>query len=253
MTLDLGHRTSVCAIVPGAGLGTRFIASVDPGTRRAVPKALQLVGPKTVLEWTVAALFKSPLIQLAVILLPEDVLSNRSFNSVRKRLSAFPVQIATGGPTGHASRMAGLRLAVQTEASHFLFQDAVRPCVSESSIYQSVSAAGVSGAAAASLPFSRTMAQIAPASVLPRENFAVVIAPQTVSRRPADLLLSAQSAFHDGDVDIFSSLNCLSEACRLYDSPDPDIKITEAFDLIMFESWLRSRHLLRKSPCLFGR
>lgn len=112
--------TRVAAVIPAAGAGSRLRAATG-NYGAAEPKALRLLGGRSLLEWSVDAL--SPLVdQLAVAVAPAYVVSTRQM----LREVSPTVAVVAGGST----RQESVRLALERldfDVSTILIHDAARP------------------------------------------------------------------------------------------------------------------------------
>jgi 2-C-methyl-D-erythritol 4-phosphate cytidylyltransferase/2-C-methyl-D-erythritol 2,4-cyclodiphosphate synthase len=114
----------VWAIVPAAGRGTRFTASV-PGS---APKQYAPLLGATVLEWSLRALLAEPRVHAVVVALAAD---DAHWPSVEARLQSPKLRTTLGGVNRQDSVTNGLdALAAQAAADDWiLVHDAARPCL----------------------------------------------------------------------------------------------------------------------------
>ena len=133
-------------IVPAAGQGTR--AGLD------IPKQFQVLGDKTVLEWTITRLLRLNEVSGVVVAVPRGELSdtNGMPNHALLRMSGpgRPVVLVPGGSTRQESVYSGLA-AVPCEVRWIAVHDAARPCFSRDLLCRVWAAARSCGAAICAL------------------------------------------------------------------------------------------------------
>ena len=117
-------RRRVWAIVPAAGRGARFAASVQG----SAPKQYAPLLGATVLEWSLRALLAEPRVHAVVVALAHD---DAVWPSVFRKLNSAKIQTTVGGESRQDSVMNGLELlAPQAAADDWvLVHDAARPCL----------------------------------------------------------------------------------------------------------------------------
>jgi 2-C-methyl-D-erythritol 2,4-cyclodiphosphate synthase/2-C-methyl-D-erythritol 4-phosphate cytidylyltransferase len=152
MTSVLATRR-VWAIVPAAGSGARFAASVQPvssAAATAIPKQYAPLRGATVLEWSLHALLAEPRVHAVVVALAAD---DAHWPSVAARLQSPKLRSTLGGANRQDSVMNGLEaLASQAAADDWvLVHDAARPCLSAAdlrALLDALDTAGPAGSAA---------------------------------------------------------------------------------------------------------
>ncbi len=136
----------VWAIVPAAGSGARFSASIQsPSPKQYAP----LLGA-TVLEWSLRALLAEPRVYAVVVALAAgDV----RWPSIASKLDSPKLQTAIGGANRQESVMNALELlASQAAAADWvLVHDAARPCLNKADLDALLDAVGA-GAQSARTP-----------------------------------------------------------------------------------------------------
>ncbi len=109
---------SACAIIVAGGSGTRAQTAEDgPKT----PKQLQLLGTKTVLQWSVEAFAADPRFSQVIIVCADSL--KRDIASI---IAPYQVDFASGGATRTASVRSGLA-SVQEGVDLIFVHDAARP------------------------------------------------------------------------------------------------------------------------------
>jgi 2-C-methyl-D-erythritol 4-phosphate cytidylyltransferase/2-C-methyl-D-erythritol 2,4-cyclodiphosphate synthase len=137
----------VWAIVPAAGRGARFTASV-PGS---APKQYAPLLGATVLEWSLRALLAEPRVHAVVVALAAD---DADWPGVAAKLRSPKLRTTIGGANRQDSVTNGLdALAAEAAADDWiLVHDAARPCLNAtdlSALLDAVGAARTAGGAAA--------------------------------------------------------------------------------------------------------
>ena len=221
----------VSAIIAAAGSGTRFGA--------AQPKQLLKLRGRTILEHTVEAFIRSPLVQDIVVALPPDLARQPPdyLSSDRKH-----IQVVAGGRRRQDSVAAAFE-KVKDRATLVVIHDAARPLVKQDLIGRTVFAAQMHGAAIAALPAHDTVKRggldTGVSETLPRDEIFLAQTPQVFR---VDVLRDAL-ALSRADVDATDEAMLAEMAGHRVDLAlgDPDnIKITRPEDLAMAE-FLMSR------------
>jgi 2-C-methyl-D-erythritol 4-phosphate cytidylyltransferase / 2-C-methyl-D-erythritol 2,4-cyclodiphosphate synthase len=135
----------IWAIVPAAGRGARFAASM-PGS---APKQYAPLLGATVLEWSLRALLAEPRVHAVVVALAAD---DAEWAGVAARLKTSKLQTTIGGSSRQDTVANGLEfLATQAAADDWiLVHDAARPCLNEADLCALLDAVGAQHRAEAS-------------------------------------------------------------------------------------------------------
>ncbi len=167
----------VAAIIVAGGRGARVGGPV--------PKQLIEIGGQTVLQRSVAACDRHPLVtELVVVLSPELVASGASLVGATR----LPCRIVAGGARRQDSVRAGFG-AVSPEADLILVHDAARPFVTADVIDRVIAAAGTTGACVPAIAVADTVKRAAVdgaervvLTTIPREELWLVQTPQGFRR-----------------------------------------------------------------------
>ncbi len=225
----------MAAIVPAAGLGTRF------GGRAR--KLFASIGGKPLLAHTLLVLQAADAIQwIQVVVRPAE----RS--GIRRLIARYRITKALVPCAGGASRSEsvanGFRV-LPSGARWILVHDGARPCVSHRLIQSAVRAARHRGAVACGLPAPLTVKDVKPSgevrATLDRRRLWLVQTPQVFRR---DLFAAALSRARNG-FDRFPDDAAVVEAAgvRVWMVPGDslNIKVTTREDLIFAEAIIRAK------------
>lgn len=144
MTAVMATRR-VWAIVPAAGRGARFAASMAD----SAPKQYAMLLGATVLEWSLRALLAEPRVHAVVVALARD---DAHWPNVLPKLASPKLQTTIGGESRQDSVMNGLEFLAQQAAADdwVLVHDAARPCLSTADLGALLDAVGAGAARPAS-------------------------------------------------------------------------------------------------------
>ena len=224
------------ALVPAAGGGARFGGPT--------PKQYQLLHGRPMLEHSVRALAKQPLIQtIFIVLAPGDAqYPICDWRGVADKVCA----LYCGGPTRAGSVFNGL-LAIHDQADDedwLLVHDAARPCVTQTEIERLIQVVGdhPTGGLLA-LPLADTLkradAHGGVDATVPREGLWRALTPQMFRYR---LLIEA---LHAVDLTLVTDESAAVERLglrpRLVAGDATNIKVTYPADLLLARELLRSR------------
>lgn len=224
------------AVILAGGSGHRLGGSV--------PKQLLLLRGKTILEWSVEAFERSPLIDGIAIVCRKD-LRDRVVEIVERRHFAKVERILDGGNERSDSSLAAIR--AYTDECHLIFHDAVRPLLSQDVISRCVAALGHCRALGTAIPATDTILEVSPEGLLHaiprRERMRQAQTPQAFSRS----VISAAYRNALADPAFRATDDCGVVARYLPDEPITivegdvrNIKITYPTDLAVAETLLRS-------------
>lgn len=220
----------VAAVIPAAGLGRRLAdASGTP-----VPKALRLLGGRSLLARSVAAL--SVVADEVVVAAPADHL-----DAVRQELAdcAVPVQVVAGGGTRQSSVRHALA-AVAPSVQFVLVHDAARPLVPQEVTARVISALrGGAAVVVPAIPVADSLRQVVDAGSMPvdRSGLRAVQTPQGFRK---DLLVEAHRREPDADAtDDASLVERIGVPVILVEGAALAFKITTPIDLMLAEVLLR--------------
>jgi 2-C-methyl-D-erythritol 4-phosphate cytidylyltransferase/2-C-methyl-D-erythritol 2,4-cyclodiphosphate synthase len=224
----------VTAIIAAAGRGERVGGSL--------PKQLQMIGGRVVLERSVAAFVTHPEVDEVVVALPSDLAAAPpGFLGGTVK----PVRIVAGGERRQDS-VANAFKAASEKSELIVIHDAARPFASAALISRTIAAALESGAALAALPARDTVKRIVAAAgavdapyvgeTLPREAVALAQTPQAFRR---DVLVSALAQGGAEATDEAALAERAGYRVRLVEGEATNIKITTAEDLTVAEAIAR--------------
>ena len=222
-------------VVPAAGSGRRFGAEV--------PKQYLPLGPRTVLETTLASLLAHPRIAgLQLVLAADDHCWPRRAMSMDPR-----IRVCVGGAQRMDSVLAGLTALqeVVAEDDWVWVHDAARPLLPISAMDRLMSALDDDATAAAllALPVRDTVKQADAAGraaiTVPREPLWLAQTPQVF--RLGQLMAALNAAVAAGSIvtDEAQALERQGIAARLVEGDPCNLKITTATDLALVESYLK--------------
>lgn len=207
-------------MVVAAGAGTRL-----PGR---VPKPLQMLGDRWILERAVDVFQRCQRIDEIVVVVREEHVAQ-----VRRRLGGKVTAVVAGGRERRASVAAGLE-AVRA-ADWIVVHDGARPFASETLVEQVLDAAQRRGAATAGLPVTDTIKRVEDGRVRATVNRSHLVAVQTPQAFRAELLreahrrLPAEAAVTD-DAELVERLG--GEVAVVPGDP-ANIKVTTPSDLAL--------------------
>ncbi|MCO5101567.1 MAG: 2-C-methyl-D-erythritol 4-phosphate cytidylyltransferase [Burkholderiaceae bacterium] len=233
MSADLPQSPRHVALIPAAGTGTRVGATL--------PKQYLLLGPRTMLEWSVDALCAMPWIERIVVVVAPDDQRAAALLAARPRVEV----LAHGGTTRRDTVLAGLHaLTGRHEAGDWvLVHDAARPAVDEAALERlrdAVASSSIGGLLA--LPVGDTVKRIAGdshsvAATLDRTS---LWAAQTPQMFRLGLLLGALAA-HADVTDEASAIERAGYAPLLVEGTRANFKVTSAEDVALMRLVLAAR------------
>jgi 2-C-methyl-D-erythritol 4-phosphate cytidylyltransferase / 2-C-methyl-D-erythritol 2,4-cyclodiphosphate synthase len=233
----------VAAIVAAGGRGARM------GT--AVPKQFLVLGGRTILDRSVAALADCPSVHLVIVALPPDAAAAPPAYLARPDGRVLVVE----GGARRQDSVANAFAAVPADVDIVLIHDAARPFVDRATIERTIEAARVGGAAIAALPsrdtvkladmsetgwvggeFGDPVPAVRPALVpavkrtLPRESVFLAQTPQAFRR---DVLARAIALGRQGAdaTDEATLAEQAGDTVLLVPGDESNLKITTAADL----------------------
>lgn len=219
---------TVVAVVPAAGLGQRL--------RAGIPKAFCELDGRTLLEWSVAGLLKSGVVDHVVAAVPPD-----RIDQARQVLGNQATVVAGG-----ADRTESVNLAVSALPGHpefVLVHDAARALTPPELIVRVVEALRAGHAAVVpALPLSDTIKAVdANGVVLGTPERSGLRAVQTPQGFAADLLLRAYraGAGKPGFTDDASLVEHVGGQVQVVDGDPLAFKITTQLDLLLAETLVR--------------
>ena len=223
---------NVQAIIPTAGLGTRFPSYV--------PKPLLLLKKKPIFVYALETFQKSSLIDSIVLVVPKVYLSE--YEKIVKKSKLKKVsQIIAGGATRAESVFNGVK-ATDEETKIVLIHDGVRPFVTAQMIRESIAACRQHGSAVVAVPVKPTIKKVDPKEhvveqTLNRDDLWEIQTPQVFKK---DILLQAYRKFPDFHVtDEAYLVERLGVKVKVVLGSYKNIKITTPEDLVVAEA-LRS-------------
>ncbi len=240
MTTKVSRNLRTAVVIPAGGQGTRLGGKV--------PKQFLRVGDEMILERTVAAFGRHPLVGEIVIACALDYVDRVRRLVERRRLSASTT-VVVGGRDRQASVWNALQ-ALKSDARIILIHDAVRPFVTLDLITRVIVAASRHGAAVAAIPARDTLLHERRRSmidgVIDRSSVWLAQTPQGFRR---SLIVDAsQSARRSGfrGTDDASLVLRLRHAVKIVHGFDGNIKITSPHDLRIARSLCSSRRADKK-------
>ena len=232
-TVLAGKR--VAALIPAAGSGQRMGGGIAKpflqlAGREILARTLDVFEACATIDdvWVIVAAAQQRLCQ-------QEIISRYGFRKVRG--------VIVGGATRQESVWHGLQ-QVADAIDLVIVHDGVRPFVTASVLYDTLSAAGQYGAAVAAVPVKDTLKRVSPDSVveatIPRERLWRVQTPQAFQRR----LLWA--AFHHARrhgitvTDEAGLMEALGHQVRIVPGRESNIKITTPDDLQLGAAFLQA-------------
>jgi 2-C-methyl-D-erythritol 4-phosphate cytidylyltransferase len=242
------------AVVPAAGIGSRFVDNVCTDTS----KQYRMIGDRTVLEHSVAVLLQNPCIHKVVIALHAD--DNRAYRLPALRHPKIRF-IAGGAERADSVRNALLYLSQQSACDHdwVLVHDAARPCLHAEDLQALLSALAhdaVGGLLA--VPATDTLKQadvVAPHESRVRATLdrSLIWHAYTPQMFRFSVLLQAMQQAHRNAISITdeaSAIETLGLRPRLIQGRRDNIKITYSQDLALAAFYLAQQRqsLPQESP-----
>ena len=227
------------AVVLAGGTGTRI--------GQPVPKQLIPIAGRPILEHSIAAMQRSPVVdEIVVVMAPGHLEPVREM--VRRGGYDKVSRVVPGGSTRNDSTAAALA-ALGPEEANVLVHDAARPLVTEAILAANVAALADHRAVITAIGSSDTVVEVDPVhnrlvEILPRPRLRRCQTPQ--SFRLSTLRAAYAAAARDPDFtatdDATVVLRYLPEVPIVVVPGDPEnLKITEPFDLFFAEQLLRRR------------
>ncbi|MBI5179216.1 MAG: 2-C-methyl-D-erythritol 4-phosphate cytidylyltransferase [Nitrospinae bacterium] len=182
-------QTSVTAIIPAAGAGTRM---------GGAPKQYRELGGKPILEWTLAALSNEPSITAVILAVPPDDVDRMGKKYLNSSVFPKVTRVVAGGAKRWQSVRNGV-MAADTE--YALIHDAARPFTSGALIRGVVESAVAHGAATAAVPAHDTVKTRDGerlGALVDRATLLLIQTPQAFRR---ELLLNAYEALKGNESD----------------------------------------------------
>lgn len=219
---------AVVALIPAAGLGTRF--------HDAGPKALVRLAGRPFLLHALARLAASGRVDRAVVAVPPG--HEAAFASALAGFGAIPVATTPGGETRRDSVVAAWRASGASDDDLLCVHDAARPLVEPADVAAVVDAAASHGAALAGSPVTDTIKRVRDGAVVgtvPRHDLFAAATPQVMR---AGLLRQAVEAGLEDATDDVELLERRGVAVRTVVTSRWNVKITFPEDLERAEAWL---------------
>jgi len=219
---------AVVALIPAAGLGTRF--------HDAGPKALVRLAGRPFLVHALERLAASGRVDRAVVAVSPG--HEPAFAAALAGFDAIPVATARGGETRRDSVVAAWRASGASDDDLLCVHDAARPLVAPSDVAAVVDAAAVHGAALAGSPVTDTVKRVRDGAVVgtvPRDDLFAAATPQVLR---AGLLRAAVEAGLPDATDDVGLLEGRGVAVRAVVTSRWNVKITFPEDLARAEAWL---------------
>lgn len=219
-------------VVPAAGRGLRFGGEL--------PKQYAPIAGRPLLEWTLAALARSPRVAGVVLVRAADDTHWQAPSAIAGK----PLLQAAGGAERSTSVLAGLRALPATvgDADFVLVHDAARPCVSVADIERLVASAVPAGGGLLAAPLRDTLkradARGRVAATEPREQRWRALTPQVF---PRGALTHALERAHAAGIAITDEAMAMErEGLQplLVEGSEDNLKVTTPADLAMVEFWL---------------
>ena len=213
----------VAAVVPAAGLGTRFGSAEN--------KIWAHIGGRPVIAWTLHALCSHPSVDRVVL-----VGNQRDLDRLRREFGHLPKMhaIVEGGETRAASVRNGIA-ALPNDCEIILVHDAARPAASLELITRVLEAASQRGAAVPGLPVSDTLKRARQDGVImetvSRSGLWAVQTPQGARLAWLTRAFAMLGAAADEYTDEAGVLESAGYAVHVIPGEPDNIKITEPADL----------------------
>lgn len=239
----------IAALIVAAGRGTRA------GSSAAEPKQYAVLGDKSALAHTVAALASHSAIgHVLIVIHPDDgdlyqnfIHPNGGSGALTSSAAQKLMPPVNGGMTRQLSVLAGLeRLADTIQPSHVLIHDAARPFVSPQVISNVVNALTTSAGAVPAMPLTDTLQKTNGDGLIletvPRDNLWRAQTPQGFAF-PAILAAhrSASQSGRDDFTDDAALFRWAEGQVMIVNGEEQNFKITTAEDLIKAQSLVAQR------------
>jgi len=218
----------VVALIPAAGLGTRF--------HEAGPKALVRLAGRPFLLHALERLAASGRVDRACVAVSPG--HEASFAAALSGFRAIPVTTTPGGETRRDSVVAAWRASGASDDDLLCVHDAARPLVDPADVAAVVDAAALHGAALAGSPVTDTIKRVQGGVVVetvPRHDLFAAATPQVMQ---AGLLRAAVEAGLADATDDVELLERRGVAVRAVVTSRWNVKITFPEDLARAEAWL---------------
>ena len=219
---------AVVALIPAAGLGTRF--------HEAGPKALVRLAGRPFLLHALERLAASGRVDRAVVAVSPG--HEAAFAAALAGFGAMPVATTAGGETRRDSVVAAWRASGAADDDLLCIHDAARPLVEPADVAAVVDAAAEHGAALAGSPVTDTVKRVRDGVVVetvPRHDLFAAATPQVMR---AGLLREAVEAGLADATDDVELLERRGVAVRSVVTSRWNVKITFPEDLARAEAWL---------------
>lgn len=219
---------AVVALIPAAGLGTRF--------HDAGPKALVKLAGRPFLLHALERLAASGRVDRAVVAVPPG--HETAFGAALAGFGAIPVAATPGGETRRDSVVAAWRASGASDDDLLCVHDAARPLVEPADVAAVVDAAAAHGAALAGSPVTDTVKRARDGVVVetvPRHELFAAATPQVFLAR---LFRDAVEAGLDDATDDVELLERRGVPVRTVVTSRWNVKITFPEDLERAEAWL---------------
>lgn len=219
---------AVVALIPAAGLGTRF--------HDAGPKALVRLAGRPFLLHALARLAASGRVDRAVVAVSPG--HEEAFRDALAGFDAVPVATTRGGETRRDSVVAAWRASGAADDDLLCVHDAARPLVEPADVAAVVDAAARYGAALAGSPVTDTVKRVRDGVVVetvPRADLFAAATPQVMR---AGLLREAVEVGLSDATDDVELLERRGVAVRTVETSRWNVKITFPEDLARAEAWL---------------
>ena len=217
----------VTAIIVAAGKSERMGAGTD--------KAFLNLGPKPVLAWSLLAFERcADVDQVVVVVRKDQIVATKAL--VRMFGISKVRAVVAGGPKRQDSVMNGLK-EVDSDTRVVVVHDGARPCVKPETIAETVKVAKRTGAAVVGCHIWDTVKYVEKGTTVTRtEDRTKLWAVQTpqafqtsiIRRAYAELAKSGASVTDDA-----SAVEAIGEPVKIYESNQPNLKITTVDDLQM--------------------
>lgn len=217
----MSGRTTVAALVPAAGGGTRLGAG---------PKAFVPLAGRTLLEWSIDGLLESGYVDRVVVAAPADLVDHA------RSLLPETIVVVSGGTERHDSVRNGM--AAAGPADIVIVHDAARALTPPELIRRVVRAA-LDGADAVvpGLPVTDTVKTVDAAGIVtgtpPRADLRAIQTPQAFS---AGLLAAAHASGAADATDDATLVERLGAAVHVVPGDPLAFKITTPLDLVLAQS-----------------
>ncbi len=225
----------VFAVVPAGGSGMRMGSSVKK-------QFISLLG-MTVLERTILALERSPLVEGIVLSAPEESVKDCIRGLCENRTESKITEVVTGGSTRQESVYNGVA-ALPGDVEYILVHDGARPFVTTEIIERVILQSFASGAAVAAVKVRDTLKETCNGIISGSINRDDVVRIQTPQCFRADLLKDAMAhAMKDDHLadDESSLVSRVGTDVTVVEGSETNIKLTTREDLLLGEAILSLR------------